>query len=131
MNKLVASIARKVELKAVHNPPRPSASTVCSLKAHEKFVLFVQTTIEPVTFIGAGFTAGLSQASDDDPQFGQGGAGYGKRFGAALADTASSEFFGTFLYPFVFRQDPRYYRVRDGTKTQRLGHALAHVFVAQ
>src|SRR5438270_7440176 len=34
MNKLVASIARKVELKAVHNAPRPSASTVCSLKAH-------------------------------------------------------------------------------------------------
>jgi len=130
LNKLVASVARRVELKAVHTPSR-QGKTICSLDAHDKFVLFVQNTLEPVTFLGAAFNAGWSQADNDDPQFGQGAAGYGKRFGAALADSTSSEFFGTFLYPFIFRQDPRYYRRRDGTTKQRLGHALTHVVIAQ
>jgi hypothetical protein len=57
-------------------------------------------------------------------------AGYGKRYGAALADTASSDFFHTFVFPVIFRQDPRYYRKREGTSGERLGHAIAHVFIA-
>jgi hypothetical protein len=75
--------------------------------------------------------AGFAQAGDDDPSFGQGTAGYAKRYGAALADSVSSGFFHTYLFPVVFRQDPRYYRRLEGTPGARLGHALSHVFVAE
>src|SRR5207302_1141999 len=69
-----------------------------------KFVLFVHDTFEPVTFLAAGFNAGLDQAENQDPTFGQGGAGYGKRFGANFADQASFKFFRTLCIPRYFRR---------------------------
>ncbi len=77
------------------------------------------------------FDSGVAQAEDNDPSFGQGAAGYAKRYGAALADSVSRDFFYTYLFPVVFRQDPRYYRKLEGSATGRFGHALLHVFVAE
>lgn len=130
LKKIVVYFARKPEIKTVHLHPRPGL-TVCALDASEKFHLFTQDTIEPVTFIGAAFDAGLAQAENNDPSFGQGSAGYAKRYGAALADSASTGFFHMYLFPVVFRQDPRYYRKLEGNPPGRLGHALSHVFVAE
>jgi hypothetical protein len=130
LKKLVVYFARKPEIKTVHSHPRPGL-TVCALDASEKFHLFAQDSLEPVTFIGAAFDSGLAQARDDDPSFGQGAAGYAKRYGAALTDSVSRDFFHTYLFPVMFRQDPRYYRRLEGSATARLGHALAHVFVAE
>jgi hypothetical protein len=80
--------------------------------------------------ISAGWNAGIAQTENNDPTFGQGAEGYGKRFGAAAVDRVSSDFFHTFLFPVIFRQDPRYYRQGYGGFRGRLGHALTHVFVA-
>ena len=66
----------------------------------------------------------LAQANNDFPGYGQGAAGYGKRFGAILADEVSGGFFGTFLFPSILHQDPRYYRLGSGPFKKRLGHAL-------
>ena len=131
MKKLIASFARKVEIKTAHSPHYQPGLRICPLDAREKFILFVQNTVEPITFIGAGFNAGISQAANYDAQFGQGASGYGQRFGAALADSASGEFFGTFLFPVIFSQDPRYYRLHEGTTRKRIGHAIGHVFITQ
>ena len=73
---------------------------------------------------GQAFEAGLAQSNNDFPGYGQGAAGYGKRFGAGLADEVSGGFFGTFLFPSVLHQDPRYYRLGEGSFKKRLGHAL-------
>jgi len=62
-------------------------------------------SIDPASFLDAGFNAGLAQAQDDDHSFGQGAAGYGKRFGASFADQASSKFFTEFAYPAIFSED--------------------------
>jgi hypothetical protein len=102
---------------------------LCSLHASEKFKLFVADTFEPVTFGVAAFNAGLAQAYNDDPGFGQGAEGYGRRYGAAFADQVSGEFFGTFLYPTLFHEDPRYYRMGHGNVAKRFGHVVEHAFV--
>lgn len=130
LKKIVVYFARKPEIKTVHPHPRPGL-TLCALDASQKFRLFTQDTIEPVTFIGAAFDAGLAQGEDNDPSFGQGSAGYAKRYGAALADSVSTGFLHTYFFPVVFRQDPRYYRKLEGNAAGRFGHALAHVFVAE
>lgn len=103
---------------------------LCALSLKDKFILFVQDSTDPVTFLGAGFWAGMDQASDQDPTFGQGAAGYGKRYAANYADAASSGFFKDFAYPAIFSEDPRYYRLGHGRVRQRLFHAATHVFVA-
>lgn len=102
----------------------------CPYSTGDKFKLFVHNSVKPTAFAGAAWDAGFSQVNHDDPTFGQGAEGYGKRFGAAMADHSSHQFFGTFVYPTIFRQDPRYYRLGDGTTGQRFSHALMGVFVA-
>ena len=94
------------------------------LTARGKWQLFVKDKTDPFTFGWVAFEAGLAQANNDFPGYGQGAAGYGKRFGAGLADETASGFFGTLLFASVFHQDPRYYRLGAGPLKKRLGHAL-------
>ncbi len=83
--KVVGAFARKLELKSVH-PPRYKPGTIwCSLEVKDKFTLFVGDTFDPISFFQAAFNAGLDQASNRDPTFGQGAVGYGKRFAADFA----------------------------------------------
>ncbi|MBI3670972.1 MAG: hypothetical protein HY237_14475 [Acidobacteria bacterium] len=123
-------ITRKLELRNAHRPHARRGAAPCSLGAGEKLMLFVQDTAEPVTFVIAGFQAGLNQAQNNDAPFGQGGAGFGKRYGAALADQASDNFFGIFFYPAIFREDPRYFRMGHGSGGKRSVHAIRHTFLA-
>lgn len=131
-NKLVARLSHKVEIKTVHPQHHPHPGTrLCSLNAREKFHLFLEDSFEPVNLLDAGWDAGWAQLDNDDAQFGQGAAGFGKRYGVALADNFSGSFFNTFFYPALFRQDPRYFRVAHGPPTRRLLHAMRHVFVCR
>ena len=130
LNQLVARFTRKLEIKTVHAPHKKPRTPLCALSLNEKFHLFIQDTFEPVNFLDAGWDAALAQAANDDPTFGQGVAGFGKRYGVSLLDNVSGDFFNTFLYPSVFRQDPRYYRLGHGRFYQRLGYAVRHTFVA-
>ncbi len=129
--KSVLYISRKLERRTAHRPHARPATTLCSLNARKKFTLFVQDTVEPVTFVVSGFYAALSQAQNSDARFGQGGQGFGKRYGAALADEASGNFFGVFFYPALFHEDPRYFRMAHGSSGKRFVHALRHTIVAR
>lgn len=129
-NRLIARISQKVDRVTVHAPGHRTSLRPCSLDAGEKFKLFVDDSLDPVNFFTAGWEAGIDQAENTDPTFGQGVAGYSKRYAAELADNATGSFFGIFLYPAIFHQDPRYYRLGHGPFEDRLGHALRHRFVA-
>ena len=100
------------------------ASQFAPLTAHGKFRLFVKDETDPFTIGWVAFEASLAQANNDPSEYGQGASGYGKRFGAGLANETSAGFFGTFLFPTVLHQDPRYHRLGTGSLTKRLGHAL-------
>src|SRR6476646_7376353 len=55
LQKLVGSFARPLERKAVPPPPRyRSGVRLCTLNVRDKFALFVQDSLDPVTFLGAG-----------------------------------------------------------------------------
>jgi hypothetical protein len=94
------------------------------LSARDKWRLFVKDKTDPCTLGWVAFNAGLMQASDDFPAYGHGAGGYAKRFGASLADETAAGFFGTFLFPSLLHQDPRYHRMGTGPFQKRLGHAL-------
>lgn len=101
------------------------------LRPRQKFVLFLRNASDPFQFVSAGMTAGISMASGENRGYGQGGEGFAKRFGAAMADETSSEFFGSFLFPVMLRQDPRYFRKGEGPFGSRLGHAVTRVVVTR
>jgi hypothetical protein len=128
--KLVGTFGRKLERKAVHLPRYKPGAMLCSLEPGDKFLLFLQDTIDPVSVLAPSFDAALDHAANRDPSFGQGGLGYAKRFGADFAGQTASRFFGDFLYPAIFSEDPRYYRQGHGRAGSRLLHAMRHTVVA-
>ena len=50
---------------------------------------------------------------------------------ANFAGQTASRFFGDFLYPTIFSEDPRYYRMAHGSTKARLLHAMSHAVVAR
>ena len=130
LKKTVGLFTQQLERKSVHPIHYKPGLKLCSLELKDKFILFVRGSFDPVTFLGASFSAGISQAQNQDGRFGQGAAGYGKRFGASFADQATFRFFKDFAYPAIFFEDPRYYRLIEGTGKQRFLHAIEHVVVA-
>ena len=96
-----------------------------------KFRIFVQNTTDPFTPVGAALVAGVEQANNDFPSFGQGASGYGKRFGTAMADSTVGEFMGTFVFPTILHEDPRYFREGQGPFRRRMGHALSSAFITR
>ncbi len=106
-----------------------SRQNAASLTPGEKFHLFAKAAFDPVTLGIVGLQAGISQAEDEFPGYGQGAQGYGKRYGASLADEVSSGFFSNFFYSTLLKEDPRYFRKGEGTFRQRLFYSVAQEFV--
>jgi len=130
LKKVVGTFARPLERKAVPSQHYKPNAKLCTLRLKDKFLLFVQDSFDPVTFLGTGFDAGMDQAENTAPSYGQGAEGYGRRFGAEFASQATSRFFKDFAYPFLFSEDPRYYRLAHGGGGRRLLHAVEHAVVA-
>jgi hypothetical protein len=128
--RVVGFFGQKLEVKSVHGAVYKPGAVLCTLTTKEKAKLFVEDFINPVTFVSAAFYAGIGQAQNGDPKYGQEFGGYAKRFGANLADQASSAFFKDLVYPTAFSQDPRYYRLGRGSAGGRIAHALSHVIIA-
>ena len=128
--KLAGTFARKLERKSARPLHYKPDAVLCALMLKDKFMLFVADTHDPVSFLSSAFNAGIDQATNQDPTFGQGAAGYGKRFSADFASQTTARFLMDFAYPTIFSEDPRYYRLGRGGPRTRLVHALEHAFVA-
>lgn len=128
--KVVGTFAGRLERRTVSQPRYEPGLMLCTLSPRDKFALSVRDFLDPLTFLSSAFFAGLDQAQNTDPSYGQGAQGYGKRFGAELAGDATSTFFLDFAYPTLFREDPRYYRLAHGPVKKRFLNALEHSVVA-
>ena len=81
----------------------------------QKYQLFFKSARDPWPFGLAAFTAGIGQAHNDPAEYGQGMAGFGKRFGANYTDYFTGNFFGNAVLPSLLHQDPRYFRRGTGS----------------
>lgn len=95
------------------------------LTSKQKFKLAWKATTDPVNIAVAAGTAGMEQAANSSPGYGQGAQGYAKRFGAAYADSVTGTFLGAAILPSLFKQDPRYFYKGTGTVRSRMLYALA------
>ena len=101
------------------------------LDAKQKFSLGFHELMDPTTPLFAAAVAGVEQAGGAFSGYGPGLSGYGKRFGAALADTASSTLLRDSVYPALLHQDPRYYYLGTGTILHRTGYAIGTAVVCK
>jgi hypothetical protein len=107
--------------EGVHPPP---------LSPGQKFKLALQY-LDPYTFGFVAVNAGVGQAFNSPKEYGQGGEGYGKRYGADLADGLMNSIFVLGVYPSLLHQDPRYYRRGQGASFGRTGYALSRVVLSR
>ena len=89
------------------------------LSPGQKFQLFFKSETDPWPFLLSSVVAGIGQADDSYPEWGQGAQGYGKRIGAAYTDAFIGNFFGNAVLPIVLHEDPRYYQKGAGSFTSR------------
>jgi hypothetical protein len=101
------------------------------LSAKGKFKLAAESSFDPYTFPFIGFIALIGQAENTEPSYGQGFAGYGKRYGTSYGDAIIGTFMTTAVFPSLLHQDPRYYQLGHGTFTHRTLYAVSRIFVTR
>jgi hypothetical protein len=109
----------------------PAKSDYRPLTPVQKLEIFYKSTYSPYTFLSAAFDAALAQAEGDLRGYGGGVQGYGKRYGAHLANAEASIFFSKFLFPWILKQDPRYFRMKEGPVPRRSLYAVSRVFITR
>jgi hypothetical protein len=95
-----------------------------------KFKLALKADTDVMTFVGVAFMSAIYQAGDM-PDYGQGWDAYGKRMAAGYGDTSTDIFFGGAIYPWMFRQDPRYFYQGTGTVKSRALHAMSSPYICK
>jgi hypothetical protein len=101
------------------------------LTPRQKFTLAWKNSIDPFSVLESGISAGFAQAENDESGYGQGAAGYGKRFGSAYADDFVSIIMGGAILPTLFHQDPRYYYRGKGSVFSRVAYAVSTIFICK
>lgn len=101
------------------------------MQAKQKFQLAVRSIIDPVSFLSVAGVAGAEQYQGVFPAYGSGIEGYGKRYGAALANHVSGTLLGRAVFPSIFHQDPRYFYKGKGSIPSRMLYAISAAVIAR
>lgn len=101
------------------------------LRPKQKFELAWRFTIDPASFGIVGIIAGVRQANDTYSGYGQGAAGYGKRYAAAYGDFLTGIFISNAILPSLLKQDPRYYYKGIGSRRSRILYAIENSVVCR
>jgi hypothetical protein len=97
------------------------------LSTWQKFELAANNSVALSTIGQALIASGYDQAVNRPSGYHQGWEGYGKRFGADMARSASDNLFGTFVLASALHQDPRFFVKRNLSFGQSVKYAAVRV----
>ena len=106
-----------------------NAGQVPPLTAKQKLSVVARSSFDDVQYPWYGLLAGISQTENSDPGFGQGSAGYGKRFASAFADGTMENFIA--VVPSLLYQDPRLFQSGEGSFKHKAGYAVSRMSVTR
>ena len=109
----------------------PAERPFVPLTSRQKFDRFVHSMYSPYTIFNGLYDATWDQATGGKKRYGGGFEGWGNRMGASVAATASRQFLGTFLFPTILNQDPRYFAMRRGSVWRRFAHAASRTVLTK
>lgn len=101
------------------------------LGAKQKMKLSLRSIIDPVSFLTTAGITGVQQYRNTHPEYGGGIEGYGKRYGANLANHTTGILLGRGVFPCLFHQDPRYFYKGNGSIQSRMFYAISAAVVAR
>ncbi|HUI58198.1 MAG TPA: hypothetical protein VLY04_24655 [Bryobacteraceae bacterium] len=101
------------------------------ITAKQKFAIAAKDSFDWPVIPTAGAFAGLYQLENQNPSFGQGVKGYAQRFATAYGDQMIGNMMTEGLVPAVLHEDPRYFRLGEGSKLGRTWYALTRIVVSR
>jgi hypothetical protein len=101
------------------------------MTAGQKYKLVVRSAFDPVQYPWYAMLAGIGQAENTDPSYGQGAEGYAKRYATNFGDGVTENFMVGAVFPSLLHQDPRFYQTSKGTFMHRLGYAMSRILVTR
>ncbi|HTS49688.1 MAG TPA: hypothetical protein VMH05_17175 [Bryobacteraceae bacterium] len=109
-----------------------TSHAIAPLTPAQKWDLALRETVDPFNIATAAMTAASSQRGNQTPKYGEGWANYGKRFGAAIGDFGTQNFFSAGVFATLLRQDPRYFRKGPTTGiAPRVWYSMTRLFVCR
>ena len=102
------------------------------LTVMEKWNLTWKGAYDPFTGFSALIGSASSQSGNKDPRYGNGAGPFAERFGAAVTDFTTQNFFQGFVLASLLHEDPRYYR--KGPKVNvfyRVGYAVGMTVITR
>ena len=113
---LFAAVALAIPMVGLAQPVAP-------MDVNDKLNYQIKRSFGLVALLGDAAYAGILQEADTPTEWGQGGSGYGKRFGSTVA---CSGIHGAMVLGLdsTLHEDPRYFRSDGGGFWKRTGHAF-------
>ena len=108
-----------------------NAKNVPPLTAGQKYKLDAKNCFDIGELMWYAAIAGVSQAANTDAPYGQGTAGYAKRYAVRFADGTIEDFMTRAVFASFLRQDPRYFRLGRGSVGHRTWYALSRIVVTR
>jgi hypothetical protein len=108
-----------------------NSGKVAPLTAGQKFKVVARGSFDKIEFPWYGVLAGISQAENSEPGYGQGWEGYGKRYASAFADGTIENFMVAAVFPSLLHQDPRFFQTSEGSFGHRAGYAVSRIFITR
>jgi hypothetical protein len=108
-----------------------NAGQVPPLTTKQKYAVVARGSFDYVQYPWYAFLSGISQWQDSEPGYGQGAAGYGKRFAAAFADGTIENFTTGAILPALLHQDPRYFQLGHGSFWHRTWYAMSRNLITR
>jgi hypothetical protein len=108
-----------------------NSAHVPPMTAKQKFQVAARSSFDYVQYPWYAVLAGISQAQNSEPGYGQGAEGYAKRYGSQFADGTIENFMVNAVVPSVMHTDPRYYQLGTGGFVHRTGYALSRPLITR
>jgi hypothetical protein len=89
------------------------------LTSTDKLVFSFAEIARPITILPSLYSAGYEHLFETDPKYGHDSGAFGEQFGASMLRRATLRVFSDGIFPIVFHQDPRYYRIAKGNAFHR------------
>lgn len=102
------------------------------LSTREKFSLAAHDSVTDYSsYTWTAILAGQGLLLNSDPEFGHGGAAYGRYYWHNFVDGISGTFFTEAIVPAITHEDPRYYTLGQGGFFRRTAYAISRSFVTK
>jgi hypothetical protein len=102
-----------------------------ALTPKEKYVLAYHQMFDISAHFGNLLQAGVQQASNGQPHYGEGWGAFAERFAATEGDQYSSCFFIYGFLPHILHDDPRYFRRGQGRAISRIWYAMSRTVITR